>query len=230
MFSGIIHSSPVTCRSHWLGYQGYKIIDSGHNYINRILTITTIPNTTVSDRTVENEMWTLENKATCIIHTLSYGPKWCSFIIQTDPENQDTLIIRTLMIGPKVSIIHRFHCNKNTGQEKAMANYYSLTNSHMVIPGVVPLLWFPSAGCRHASGCTQNDGEGYRTRRHLLSNLPTIWPLIDAWPCSPSVSRCSGLKQEEIPNMTLWFPAVSISWEGSMVRKWSLKQGVTRGV
>lgn len=37
-------------------------------------------------------------KYTCMIHTLSYGPK-CCFIISTDPENQDTLIIRTMMVA-----------------------------------------------------------------------------------------------------------------------------------
>lgn len=66
-----------------------------------------------------------------------------------------------------------------------MADYYSLQNSHMVIPGVGPPLLSPSACCRHASGCTQNGGEGYRICRHLLSNQPMTWPPIDAWPCSP---------------------------------------------
>ena len=51
----------------------------------------------------------LENKDTCIIHTLSYSHKWC-LSIQIDPDNQDTLIIRKLMNGLKVSIIHRHHC------------------------------------------------------------------------------------------------------------------------
>ena len=73
----------------------------------------------------------------------------------------------------------------------------------MVIPGVVPPLWSPSAYCPHASGCTQNGGEGYRTRPYLLSNQPMTGPPIDAWPCLPWRLSSSDLKQEEIPNMTL---------------------------
>ena len=65
-----------------------------------------------------DKQWNLliitENKDACIIHTLSYSPKWC-FIIWTDLENQDTLIIRTLVISPRVSTIHSwFHCMLNT--------------------------------------------------------------------------------------------------------------------
>ena len=48
----------------------------------------------------------LENKDTSVIHTLSYGSKWC-FSIYIDPDNQDTL---TLMNGLNVFIIHKYHC------------------------------------------------------------------------------------------------------------------------
>ena len=47
-------------------------------------------------------MWTLDNKDTCIIHTLSYGPK-CSLSYKL------TWKMRTLMIGPKASVIHRVY-------------------------------------------------------------------------------------------------------------------------
>ena len=44
-------------------------------------------------------MRTLENKDTCMIHTLT----------KVTLENQDALIIRTLLVDPKVSILHRLH-------------------------------------------------------------------------------------------------------------------------
>ena len=53
-------------------------------------------------------MWTLENRDTCLIRTLSYDPKHC-FIIKTehDLRNQHTMRIKTCMIGPNVP---RFQC------------------------------------------------------------------------------------------------------------------------
>ena len=54
---------------------------------------------------VNQDTWKVNNNDTCIIHTLSYSPKWCFSICTVhDLEDQDTLIIcRTFMV---VSIIH----------------------------------------------------------------------------------------------------------------------------